>query len=260
MGVLKNQIKDNFTQVPNELITDCRLSIQARMIYVYLASKPTGWTVRNDDVKQALGIKDNVAMARYWRELQEAKWLVRQKVTPTGNSNVGTYNYLLSESSKIEEMPNLGKTEIWGKTKFGKNRNLNNTKELSNTKEISNTDNKKNILKKDEQAEKLKERINTLFHRRASTVWSEKELAVLNKIASRKEAMEELTAIESLYNSGYKYRRRDIQTFLNNWTTEFDRAQNGAQDIDKPKRFSSQIGNPVWAPDERGRQPAPWDL
>lgn len=121
----------------------------------------------------------------------------------------------------------------------------------------------KNINTKKEndgQTDQLKQRINALFNRRASTVWSEKELAVLSKIASRKEAMEELTAIESLYNSGYKYRRRDIQTFLNNWTTEFDRAQNGAQDIDKPKRFSSQIGNPVWAPDERGRQPAPWDL
>ena len=41
-----------------------------------------------------------------------------------------------------------------------------------------------------------------------------------------------LEEIEKLYNSGYQYRRRDIITFLNNFTTELDRSRSQA-----PKKY-----------------------
>lgn len=72
----------------------------------------------------------------------------------------------------------------------------------------------------------LTQRINALFHRRSSTAWSFYEVRKLNEVAKRSDVLSECSEIEKLYNSDYQYRRRDICTFLNNWTTELDRARN----------------------------------
>ena len=74
--------------------------------------------------------------------------------------------------------------------------------------------------------EDVKHRINVLFNRRESTAWSDKETKQLKTIAKREGVLDELTEIETLYNSGYQYRRRDVITFLNNFDVELDRARN----------------------------------
>lgn len=78
----------------------------------------------------------------------------------------------------------------------------------------------------------LKTRINKLFNRRDTTAWSPKETTRLKEISKRPGVLEELEEIEKLYNSGYQYRRRDIITFLNNFTTELDRSRSQA-----PKKY-----------------------
>ena len=77
--------------------------------------------------------------------------------------------------------------------------------------------------------DQLKARINALFKRRNTTAWSDKERKALRDVSKRDGVLDEMTAIEALYNSGYPYRRRDVYTFLNNFATEFDRAQNRQQ-------------------------------
>jgi hypothetical protein len=72
----------------------------------------------------------------------------------------------------------------------------------------------------------LKRRINTLFKRRESTTWTDKETAKLHQIARRNGVLDECEEIETLYNSDYPYRRTSLGTFMNNWTTELDRARN----------------------------------
>lgn len=74
-------------------------------------------------------------------------------------------------------------------------------------------------------ASELKKRINALFNRRDNTTWSKKETDRLKQIARRNGVLDECAEIERLYNSGYEYRRRAVQTFLNNWETELDRAR-----------------------------------
>lgn len=74
--------------------------------------------------------------------------------------------------------------------------------------------------------EDVKHRINILFNRRESTAWSDKETKQLKTVAKREGVLDELTEIETLYNSGYQYRRRDVITFLNNFDVELDRARN----------------------------------
>lgn len=83
---------------------------------------------------------------------------------------------------------------------------------------------KDNINIQRERENITKEKVSSLFNRRPTTPWSEKETKQLREIAKRPEAIQELASIEALYNSGYIYRRRDILTLLNNWTVELDRA------------------------------------
>lgn len=75
-----------------------------------------------------------------------------------------------------------------------------------------------------EQPATIKTRINRLFNRRDTTAWSEKEIKAFNAIIKRNDVETELSEIERLYQSCYLYKRRDVITFLNNWTVELDRA------------------------------------
>ena len=54
------------------------------------------------------------------------------------------------------------------------------------------------------------------------------DIDLLDDVAKREGVLDELTEIETLYNSGYQYRRRDVITFLNNFDVELDRARNKA--------------------------------
>ena len=72
--------------------------------------------------------------------------------------------------------------------------------------------------------DELKNNINNLYNRKESTKWSDKEIKKLKEISKRQDAMQEFNQIKELYESGYKYRRKDIITLLNNWTGELDRA------------------------------------
>lgn len=65
-------------------------------------------------------------------------------------------------------------------------------------------------------------RVADIFHRRHTTPWSEKEIAVYKKIG--KIEPETLATIEAYYKSDEQFLRRDLFTFLNNFAGEVDRA------------------------------------
>lgn len=81
----------------------------------------------------------------------------------------------------------------------------------------------------------IKTRLNRLFSRRDSTAWSEKEERKLSELLRRPEFGEELIEIEKRYTSGTSYLRQDIQTLLNNWTGELDRARKPEQKASSPQ-------------------------
>lgn len=89
------------------------------------------------------------------------------------------------------------------------------------------TDDKDKDKDKDKDIKEiLKKNISFLYHRKDSTSWTDKENSKLVEIAKRADAIQEFEEIKKLYESGYKYRRQDIITLLNNWTGELDRARN----------------------------------
>lgn len=103
-----------------------------------------------------------------------------------------------------------------------------NTPHEPTEKSDGNTPLEHQRTKGEEVVEEVKHRINVLFNRRESTAWSDKETKQLKTVAKREGVLDELIEIETLYNSGYQYRRRDVITFLNNFDVELDRARNKA--------------------------------
>jgi hypothetical protein len=75
-----------------------------------------------------------------------------------------------------------------------------------------------------EAKELFRLRINNLYNRRSTTKWSDKETRAFNKLQIEEEDM---IIIEKYchQDSGCEYRRKDIQTLLNNWNGEVDRAR-----------------------------------
>jgi hypothetical protein len=82
---------------------------------------------------------------------------------------------------------------------------------------------------KSESTTGLMERLGAIFHRRATTKWSPKEVAGLRAISPIDN--EDLIIVERFYlaesekaNSGF-YTRRSLLTLLNNWPGEVDKAR-----------------------------------
>ena len=127
MAILYNQLKDNFTQIPNELLTDDRLSNGAKVIYCYVASKPTGWKVWNAEIQKALNIKDKGTMSKYWKELLDTGWIDRTRNKTDNGQFSGGYDYELRISPNTENIHRQEKPE------YGENPPHNNTNLISNT-------------------------------------------------------------------------------------------------------------------------------
>lgn len=79
MNHIRNNIKDNFAQIPNALINDNTLSDRARFIFCYMAAKSDDWKFYQD--KMAKDLKMSVDTVRkYIAELLESGWLTREEV------------------------------------------------------------------------------------------------------------------------------------------------------------------------------------
>lgn len=109
----------------------------------------------------------------------------------------------------------------------------------------------------DAHVSEIKERVNRLFNRRSSTAWSEKEVKQLKAVAKREGVLDELAEIETLYNSGYEYRRKDVITFLNNFSTELDRARSRNQGTFQNQGETSSEAEPMYKAGRDYVEPAP---
>lgn len=121
------------------------------------------------------------------------------------------------------------------------NRTKNNGKELDSVPTVSrqypdSVGQEERRGDKNIYMEALVNRLCSLYKRRLTTPWDAKELSKASDILKREEWQTELADIEKLYSNGYKYRRQNIITLLNNWSGELDRARNH---MDKPNRASN---------------------
>lgn len=116
MNTLKNNLKKDYSQIPNELITDMSISHGALRVILYLFTKPDNWNVYNKDIQKQLNISGKT-LAKYWKELLVSKWLKRTKRPPLDKNLAGGYEYhigsfaISEESSKKEETYHHNKTK-----------------------------------------------------------------------------------------------------------------------------------------------------
>lgn len=98
MNNVKNNLRREFTTIPNALINDQGLSRDARFLFVYMASKPDDWQFWNKDLCTALGDNEKPitpkTMLVYMNELITAGWVTRQQVRGE-SGRYETYDYTL---------------------------------------------------------------------------------------------------------------------------------------------------------------------
>ncbi len=135
MGILRNELKSNFTQVPNDLLFDKRVSFGARILFCYLASKPNNWKIINQNIITNLNISSD-SVAKYFNELLETGWITREREINEKGQYCGGYNYTIYYEPKtplLGENPNTEKVLI--RKKSGNNNNIisiNNIKTTNN--------------------------------------------------------------------------------------------------------------------------------
>ena len=78
MSKFKNHIRDNFTIVQNEIINDKDLTLEAKGLYLYFASKPTGWDFSLNGILSQNKLS-RTKLIRIIKELEKSGWLKKTK-------------------------------------------------------------------------------------------------------------------------------------------------------------------------------------
>lgn len=90
-----------FTQVPNELLLDRRLSLKAKGLYALMYSKPDDWTFYESAlIAESKDGKDAVHAAL--KELIETGWLLRSRERHDGRFTAYDYELLVDQSGKAD--------------------------------------------------------------------------------------------------------------------------------------------------------------
>jgi hypothetical protein len=76
--------------------------------------------------------------------------------------------------------------------------------------------------------ELLRLRICAWFNRRPGTVWTAKEIEKLRAVAVLRTTEADLALLDQWFADPKTFHRRDVQTLLNNWNAEIDRARQWA--------------------------------
>jgi hypothetical protein len=106
---------DNFTVLPNIVLTDERISIAARWCLAYLLSKPDDWVVQITDIQKVAGVGRDKAYSMV-RELIEAGWIRRDEHRDEAGS-YRKHEYVVSEwaenpaNDPLPEKPDTAKPD-----------------------------------------------------------------------------------------------------------------------------------------------------
>jgi len=92
MNTLRNELKEKYSQIPNELITDLSLCHGSLRVLLYLFTKPDSWNVYNKDICKQLAISEQT-LTKYWKKLLNSKWLKREQSRNDKGNLTGGYTY-----------------------------------------------------------------------------------------------------------------------------------------------------------------------
>lgn len=96
MNILRNELKYNFSQIPNELITDLNLCNGSLRVILYLFTKPDDWKVYNLDICKNLNISEQT-LTKYWKKLLASGWISREPSRNDEGKLTGGYTYRIGK-------------------------------------------------------------------------------------------------------------------------------------------------------------------
>lgn len=94
--IIRRKQTANYTELPNIVLTDERISIEARWCLAYLLSKPDNWQVQTANIQNVGNVGKDKAH-RLIRELIEAGWISRSAVR-SDNGTFDGYEYVVTDS------------------------------------------------------------------------------------------------------------------------------------------------------------------
>ena len=144
MSVIRNDLTKGFAMIANQIITDIRVSIGARLLFCYLSSKPGNWQFWNNDMAKQLGIKDKNTISKYLKELIETKWIERKRNINNEGKFTGGYEYVLKNPFLQEN--HFPEKPIYGENKEHSNIDLVNNIDLVTNTYIQSTNKKDDFL------------------------------------------------------------------------------------------------------------------
>lgn len=127
MGNYINRLKDNYSQIPNDLIYDESLSDRARFVYCWMASKPTGWDFYLTPMSKNINCSIDT-LRKYIKELVDAGWLTKGEQSIGNGGKFGSVEYCL-EIYPHGECSSSDNT-VSEKVRHGKMSTLSNTDDL----------------------------------------------------------------------------------------------------------------------------------
>lgn len=139
--IIRRKQTANYTALPNIVLTDERISIDARWCLAYLLSKPDNWQVQATNIQEVGGIGRDKAY-RLIRELIEAGWIKRSAMR-LEDGTFGGYEYVVTDTlsddappSSNDPFPEKPETD---KPK-SENKHLNKDGKKTSTERVTNTE------------------------------------------------------------------------------------------------------------------------
>lgn len=110
---MKNNLRKNFTQVPNRLINDNTITRDARFLFVYLCTKDDNWVFRTSVIEKDLCFSKDTRI-KYMKELVDKGWIT----TNQAKNEKGVWgaldielNYEPIPSSSFSEAEQIGSSK-----------------------------------------------------------------------------------------------------------------------------------------------------
>jgi alkylhydroperoxidase/carboxymuconolactone decarboxylase family protein YurZ len=190
MSKVFNSIRKNFTITPNLLIEDNSISIQARFVFIYMASRPDDWDFYMGSMKKSLNLSEET-IRKYINELCKRGWIDKLGQKNEGG-NYGAVSYVLNSEPKAIDK-DITEDEFFGDGNIPLHNNIEDKKNVSN---IYMSD----FAKMQNKEERIAKAFHSLFER-DNEVWRkaslEKWVGDLKKLMTKLKQKE--TSLVAIY-------------------------------------------------------------
>lgn len=107
--IIRRHLTASYTAIPNEAVTNTKLSIEARWLLIYLLTKPNNWVVRVGDIRNSGGIGRDKAYA-LMKELCDAGYIEKRE-SRSEDGQFGNIEYLVYDEP-FPDLPDAVNTEL----------------------------------------------------------------------------------------------------------------------------------------------------